>query len=372
MVQSQGMAGLYVHIPFCSIKCYYCDFTAFAGQGRQTARYLESLEVEARNAPRLEFKTLYIGGGTPSELQAPDLRGLFSRLKNGLGNWPVWEEATFEANPESLSVEKIRILRDNGITRVSLGLQTTDNDILQRIGRKHTFEQFLEVFSNARGAGFDVNVDLIFGLPGQSVLSLETSLQAVLDLEPEHLSVYGLQVEYRTLFNKRGVDPDEDEGREMFELVLEKTARAGYRHYEISNFSKPGKQSKHNLLYWTGKEYVGLGCGAASFVGGERWSNEDRLKPYCDGILSGAGAKAEAERLAGKEACGERLLLGLRLPAGMALDREAEETFAGEWRELETQGLVERRGPSVRLTREGLFLSNRVFQKFVAPFEVPA
>lgn len=366
------MTGLYVHIPFCSIKCYYCDFTAFAGQGRQAARYLEALEAEARTAPRLEFKTLYIGGGTPSELTAPDLRGLFSSLKNGLGNWPAWEEATFEANPESLDEEKIRILKDNGITRISLGLQTTDNDILARIGRKHTNEQFRDVYGKARNAGFSVNVDLMFGLPGQTLASLETSLQAVLDLEPDHLSVYGLQVEDRTLFSKRGVEPDEDEGREMFELVLEKTAQAGLIHYEISNFSKPGKQSRHNLIYWTGGEFMGLGCGAASFVGGERWSNEDRLKPYCDAVLSGAGAKAETERLQGKELCGERLLLGLRLPEGMTLDREAEEAFAGEWRQLQREGLIERRGPLVRLTREGLFLSNRVFQKFVAPFEVPA
>ncbi len=372
MVQSQGMTGLYVHIPFCSIKCYYCDFTAFAGQGRQTARYLEALEVEFQRAPPLDFKTLYIGGGTPSELKAPELRGLFTRLKNGLGNWPVWEEATFEANPESLNLEKIGILEENGINRVSLGLQTTDNEILERIGRKHTYEQFGDIYGKAREAGFSVNVDLMFSLPGQTLSSLESSLDAVLALDPDHLSVYGLQVEDQTLFNKRGVDPDEDEGREMFELVLNKTALAGYNHYEISNFSKPGKQSRHNLLYWTGGEYLGLGCGAASFIGGERWSNEDRLKPYCDGILSGAGAKAETERLAGRELCGERLLLGLRLPAGMTLDREAADSFAGEWRELEMQGLIERRGPLVRLTREGLFLSNRVFQKFVAPFEVPA
>lgn len=366
------MPGLYVHIPFCSIKCYYCDFTAFAGQGRRVGRYLEALKAEARGAPKLGFETLYIGGGTPSELSAGEIWGLFRALKEGLGGLPAWTEATFEANPESLNEEKITILKDNGITRVSLGLQTTDNGLLKNIGRKHGYEQFLGVYGLARSAGLAVNVDLMYGLPGQSISSLEAGLDAVLALRPDHLSLYGLQVEDRTLFARRGVEADEDTGRVMFELALDRIERAGLRHYEISNFARPGRQSRHNLLYWTGGEYVGLGCGAASFVGGDRWSNVDRLGAYCDAALTGESPRAGSERLEGKELCGERLMLGLRTTGGTAVGPEAEHFFARDWVELEAQGLIEKQGPVARLTRSGIFLANRVFERFVTPFEAAA
>lgn len=361
--------GLYVHIPFCSIKCYYCDFTAFAGQGRQVARYLEALKAEARlTAPRTPT-TLYIGGGTPSELSAPEISGLLSLVR---GAYPgaAFTESTFEANPESLSAEKLRVLADGGVDRLSLGLQTADDQLLKSIGRRHAWDDFLRIYRQARGTkAFALSVDLMYGLPDQDLASFLSSLDSVLELEPEHLSVYGLHVEDRTLFAKRCVEPEEGLGREMFEACLERLAAAGYNHYEISNFSRPGHESRHNMNYWENGDYIGLGCGAATYLDGERSTNIDVLIPYMDKVFSGVSASAGAERLTGKEKLGENVLLGLRLLRGMELGLQETSAFAHELRSLSRRGLIERVGPLARLTREGVFLYNQAAAEFVAPFD---
>ena len=364
---SLAPARLYLHVPFCSIKCFYCDFTAFSGQGRSIARYLKALESEWNLHPGMDFSTLYIGGGTPSELSAGQLNELMEMVRRRAPGG--FQEATCEANPESLTLEKLKVLRQAGATRLSLGLQTTNDGLLKAIGRRHSFKEFRSIYRAARRlGGLALSIDLMYGLPGQSPESHEKSLDDVLALEPEHVSLYGLQVEDRTLFAKREVEPDEDLGRRMFESSIERLRRAGYHHYEISNFARPGFESVHNAIYWNNGEYLGLGCGAASYLDGERSVNADRLPDYLRLAESGRNPAASMERLTGREKLGEQAFLGLRLVDGFKRAPELKSAFAAEWRRLSDQGLVELKGPLARLTQDGLFVANQVFQNFVAPF----
>ncbi len=368
-VQDFPRLGLYVHIPFCSIKCYYCDFAAFSGQNAIARRYLRALETEAGLYKGRRPETLYVGGGTPSELSAPELRELFALIGRCFPD-VRFQESTFEANPESLDEEKLSVLREAGVTRLSLGLQTADDALLKSIGRRHTAEDFRRVYRAARAvAGLAVSVDLMYGLPGQTLEGCLKSLDDVLALSPEHVSLYGLQVEDRTLYGKRDVEPDEALCREMFEASLDRLRAAGLRHYEISNFARPGRESLHNRIYWQDGDYIGLGCSAASYLAGERWSNADRLTVYCDAVEAGRSPAAQRERLQGREKLGERAFLGLRLVEGFVPGRELEEAFAPQWARLAARGLVERRGAVVKLTREGVFLANQAFSEFVPPFD---
>jgi oxygen-independent coproporphyrinogen III oxidase len=345
------------------VKCFYCDFTSFSGQKAQVERYLSALEAEARRYHDRKPETLYVGGGTPTELSAAQLERLFKLTGTR------YAETTVEANPESLSPELLAVLKKNGTTRLSLGLQTTDDALLKAIGRRHTAADFERVYEHARGlGGMALNVDLMFGLPDQTLESFRSSLDFVLKLEPEHLSVYGLQVEDRTLFGRRGVESPQELGREMFELCLDRLASAGYRHYEISNFARPGHESRHNLNYWTDGEYIGLGVGAASHLDGERWTNVDKLKDYCEKASAGEPPRAESERLDGKAKLGEKVLLNFRRIDGFDLDDETERAFAAELEGLEKRGLIRRSGRRAQLTREGVFLANQVAMEFVAPF----
>ncbi|MBI4346764.1 MAG: radical SAM family heme chaperone HemW [Elusimicrobia bacterium] len=356
------MRGLYVHIPFCAVKCFYCDFTAFSGQRAQVARYLRALRSEAERHRGLAFDTLYVGGGTPSELAEAEIRELFGSLPG------PYREATFEANPESLDAGKRRALRDCGATRLSLGLQTADDRLLSAIGRKHTWDDFRRVYEACAADGFSVNVDLMYALPGQTLEQSDRSVDAVLALRPDHVSLYGLQVEDRTLFGKREVEVDEDLARAMFESALDRLAAGGLEHYEVSNFARPGRQSIHNRIYWRNGEYLGLGCGASSYLSGERLANLDRLEKYCSAVEEGRSPAAESERLEGRRALGETALLGLRLLEGLAWTPELEAAFPEERRHIEAQGWARLHAGRLRLTREGVFLANRAFAEFVAPF----
>jgi oxygen-independent coproporphyrinogen-3 oxidase len=363
------LSGLYVHIPFCSVKCFYCDFAAYSGQKKQVERYLAALETEAALLPPRVPKTLYVGGGTPSELEAPQIADLFTRLRRAYGGAP-WTESTFEGNPESLDQEKLDVLAKAGVTRLSIGLQTADDGLLKAVGRKHSAADFENVFRMARKAGIpSLSVDLMFGLPGQSLASLAETLAFTLALAPEHVSIYGLQVEDRTLFAKRGVEEDSELGRAMYELVLARLDGAGLEHYEISNFARPGHRSAHNLNYWARGEYLGLGCSAASFLGGVRTSNEERLLPYIEAVEAGRRATVEAESPSGRELLGEEAFLGLRLVEGFTPSPSLKKQFAGEWALLLAKGLVEEKDGRWRLSASGLFVANDVFKAFVPPYD---
>jgi oxygen-independent coproporphyrinogen-3 oxidase len=363
------VTGLYVHIPFCSVKCFYCDFAAFSGQKKQIERYLAALEAEAALLPPRRPETLYVGGGTPSELDAAQCAALFERLRRAYPDARL-AESTFEGNPESLDAEKLAVLARAGVTRLSIGLQTADDELLRSVGRRHTAADFARVFRLARAAGIPaLSVDLMHGLPGQSLDSLRATLDFVLALGPEHVSLYGLQVEDRTLFAKRGVETDEDLGREMYELAIAALARAGLEHYEISNWAKPGHRSLHNANYWRRGDYLGLGCSAASFLGGVRSSNAEKLAPYLAAVESGRRATDETEAPTGLEALGEEAFLGLRLIEGFEPSAALRAAFAGPWAVLKARGLAREDGDFWRLTADGVFVGNDVFKEFVPPFQ---
>lgn len=351
------------------MKCFYCDFAAYSGQNKLADRYLAALEAEATLHPAMVPETLYVGGGTPSELTAPQIADLFARLRRAYPR-SRFVESTFEGNPESLDAEKLATLAREGVTRLSIGLQTADDALLPAIGRRHTAADFTAMFKAARAAGIPaLSVDLMFGLPGQTVDSLRRTLDHVLALAPEHVSLYGLQVEDRTLFAKRGVEEDSDLGREMFDLSMDALAAAGLEQYEISNYARPGHRSAHNINYWTRGEYVGLGASAASYYAGTRSSNEDRLGKYLDGIEAGGRALSESETPAGREAIGEEALLGLRLVEGFKPSDALRAAFAPEWSVLKARGLAREKHGLWMLTREGIFLGNEAFRLFVPPFD---
>lgn len=350
------------------MKCFYCDFAAFSGQKKQVDRYLAALSSEAALRAPHAPDTLYVGGGTPSELSAGQIDDLFTRLRRA---YPAarFVETTFEGNPESLDEEKLAVLARCGVTRLSIGLQTADDALLKAVGRRHTAADFARRLLAARAAGIPaLCVDLMYGLPGQTLDGLRATLDFVLPLAPEHISLYGLQVEDRTLFAKRGVEEDQDRGREMYQLAIEALGRAGLEHYEISNFARRGHRSRHNLNYWDRGEYMGLGCSSASFLGGTRSSNEEKIVAYIEAVESGRRPIVESETPKGLEALGEEAFLGLRLLEGFVPSKQAREAFAGPWAALKSRGLAREDGLRWRLTGEGVFLANDVFKEFVAPF----
>lgn len=374
------MSGLYIHIPFCSVKCRFCDFTAFSGQKRSVARYLCALEREASLSPHpvalSPGSTLYIGGGTPSELAADELSRLLAWIDRTWGGGPAFAESTFEANPESLTDEKLGILGDWGLTRVSLGLQAAQDRLLQGLGRQHDLPGFLKVYDQARRRVREANIDLMFALPGQTAADWRETLDLVVALAPDHVSLYGLRVEERTVFSKLGIVSDEDLGAGMYEEAVDRMIAAGYRHYEISNFARPGRESRHNLGYWSDAPYLGLGCGATSYLGGERRTNEARIEDYCRAVEAGRAPMASSERLTGKARLGEAILLGLRKVGGLDLTPEMIRDFRGSFERLRAAGLLELTpdpaprapGARARLSRRGLLLANQAFLEFVEPF----
>ena len=362
--------GLYIHIPFCKQKCGYCDFASFAGIENQIDAYLNALEKEAALYGEVCFDTLYIGGGTPSLLSLAQLKKLFQIISAKWGEVGTFTESTVEANPESLTEEKINFLKSAGVNRLSIGLQSFSDDILKRIGRIHTTEMFEQAYQSARLAGFNnINVDLIAGLPEQNEKQFVGGLKKLIALRPEHISVYALQVEEGTPFYRTGITADEDLVRKEWEQAHFLLAEKGYTHYEISNFARAGFESKHNLNYWNNGEYVGLGSAAASYQNGTRRNNISSVAAYIACVQSGKSPTEFAEHLTGKAAAGEQIMLGLRKLGGVRLSAEQQGLFAREIGDLCVRGLVEQNGDLLKLTFEGMFLANQAFVEFVGPFD---
>ena len=362
--------GLYIHLPFCKQKCKYCDFASFAGQENLVEPYLDALSKEAARSPVKNFQTLYVGGGTPSLLSADQLAALCQVIVQNFGPIAAFSESTLEANPESLTPQKIAVLREFGFNRLSLGLQSFNDAELKTIGRVHNAATFLKAYQTAHQGGFtNINVDLIAGLPGQTLDSFLHSLAQVVSLSPEHLSVYGLQVEENTPLFESGFVCDQLLMRRMLEQTHWRLEQAGYHHYEISNFAKSGREARHNTLYWHNGPYVGLGSSAASYTGGVRRQNTPSVSDYTRCMAEGKSPVVFSERLAGKAREGESVLLGLRLLDGLTLSSRQERFFGKEIEKHIPNGLLERAGKKVKLTFEGLFLANEVICSFVAPFE---
>lgn len=364
------MTGLYIHLPFCKQKCNYCDFASFAGRELFIDDYLRALAQEAAQCAVRRFDTLYVGGGTPSLLSEKQLRALVYLLEKNFGPVTAYAESTFEANPESLTLEKLRILKNAGFNRLSLGLQSLNDAELKTLGRVHDVQTFFKTYENARKTGFDnLNVDLIAGLPRQELAAFLANLQGVRALDPEHISVYGLQIEEETPFFERGIVCDQPLMRRMLEETHARLEEAGYHHYEISNFAKPGREAVHNTHYWREGEYVGLGSAAASYRDGVRSQHTPDLREYIRRINAKETPVVFSEKLEGREKAGERLMLALRQLDGTELTAQDEKWFGAEIEKHVRGGLLTRENNKIKLTFEGLFLANEVFCSFVAPFE---
>lgn len=362
--------GLYIHIPFCKQKCNYCDFASFAGQENQIDAYLGALAHEASLYKGIGCKTLYVGGGTPSLLAVHQLNRLAKIVRKNFTPVAEFTESTFEANPESLTPQKIAALRALGFNRLSLGLQSFHDEELKTLGRVHNVEQFLTAYNAARAGGFDnINVDLIAGLPGQSCADFKDSVTKLLALAPEHISVYGLQIEEGTPFFAQGVECDQDQMRQMLEDTHDALTAAGYHHYEISNYARPGKEAQHNTNYWQNGEYLGLGSSAASYRNGTRRQNVSALAEYIFCMENGKSPLAFEEHLTDKAHEGEKLMLAFRQLDGVEVTPQQQALFGAAIEKHIQNGLLSRVDKKVKLTREGVQLANEVFRSFVAPFE---
>ena len=363
------MQGLYIHIPFCISKCVYCDFASFAGIKNLRLPYLQALKTEL-NLQKKHYKnfvpkTLYIGGGTPSFLTTAQIKFLFESIYSCFKNF---EEITFEANPESLTLTKIKLLKNLGVTRISLGLQSTFNKHLKTLFRAHNFETFLHAYTQTKKYFNNINVDLIAGLPGQTLAEFKESAEALIKLKPQHISVYGLQVEEGTPLYKSGYVCDDNLCRKMLESAENILSKYGFVHYEISNFSLPKYESKHNINYWFNGEYLGCGLAAASYINGVRFQNTSNVKEYIKSAKQNKIPCVFEEKLEGKAKVGEEILLRFRLLKGFKPTQKMLKYFGKEFKILINKKLIVQDGKLLRLSEEGKYFANTVFKYFVEPF----
>ncbi|MDD5491593.1 MAG: radical SAM family heme chaperone HemW [bacterium] len=371
--------GLYLHFPFCQQKCNYCDFNSYAGMNHLLPKYLSALtqELFMYKVHVSVVDTIYIGGGTPSLLAINDITRLFDSIRR---NFYVADRAeiTMETNPGSCTLEKLKVIKMNGVNRLSIGLQTFNNESLKKLGRIHTVEDFISTFQYARQAGFtNINVDLIYGLPWQTGEEWQDTLAGVLEVDPEHISLYSLTIEEGTPFGQdlkagRIKKIDEELEAEMYENAVKLLKANGYEHYEISNFAKPGKRCRHNQIYWRNEEYVGLGAGATSYMGRVRYTNVKEIPQYIEKVFGNDYATSEKEALKLNKIIGETIMLNLRLLDGFKMDdlqkrfkTNIDQLYGPTIKILSNQGLLKEEEGMVKLTDHGLMIANQVFQRFV-------
>ena len=366
----------YVHIPFCTQICYYCDFSKVFIKNQPVDSYLEHLLEEFRSYDIQKLSTLYIGGGTPTALSAPQLEVLLKGLTKNL-DLSALEELTIEANPGDLDADKIAVLKNSAVNRVSLGVQTFDDKMLKKIGRSHLEKDIYENIDRLKLAGFDnISIDLIYALPGQTMEQVKENVAKAIGLDIPHMSLYSLILENHTVFMNRMRRgklplPKEELEAEMFEYIIAELERAGFEHYEISNFSKIGFESRHNLMYWNNAEYYGIGAGASGYVNGIRYKNHGPIRHYLSAVEEG-NARITEEHLSQKEQMEEEMFLGLRKKSGVSMARFEEKfgrSFDGLYgeivRDLVQQGLMQIEGDRVRMTKRGLFLGDTVAERFI-------
>ena len=383
--------GLYIHIPFCKQKCSYCDFCSYANKESFIKRYIQCVLkeiIEVGNNNKIDFengkddlfsvKTIYIGGGTPSLIESKYIVQTIEEIKS---NFELDENAeiTIEVNPGTVTLEKLEDYNKAGINRLSIGLQSTHEHLLKEIGRIHTYLDFLDTFRFAREAGFEnINVDLMIGLPNQTLAEVQDSIEEIVSMEPEHISVYSLILEEGTpLFKKveEGLElPDEELERKMYWTVKRILETNGYNHYEISNFAKQGYESKHNLDCWNQKEYIGFGVAAHSYTNGIRYSNIENLEQY---IKNYEEDKTEEnlvfhEKQDMETMQKEYMLLGLRKIDGVSIQKFKIKFVANpvflyhdKLEKLVNEELVEIDGDQIKLTNKGLDLANIVWEEFI-------
>ena len=368
------MAGIYIHIPFCKRRCIYCDFFSTT-QSEKKAEYVHALvrELEIRKdyLDNEEIETIYLGGGTPSQLSQEELEEIFAHIYKVYKITPD-AEITLEANPDDLTPEYVSMLRTLPINRISMGIQTFQEETLKLLHRRHTAQQAIEAFKRCREAGFqNISIDLMYGLPGETLETWEQDLQQAIDLHPEHISAYHLIYEEDTaLWNLREQNKVEEAEEELsltlFKTLIERLTKAGYQHYEISNFCLPGLHSRHNSSYWTGKKYLGCGPSAHSFDGTSRQWNVSSLEKYLEGIRTGQ-LDFEIEDLDLYTRYNDFVITSIRTCWGMPLSQlrttygENLYNYCLRMAKLHIQqGVLEIKEDTLKLTSEGIFISDGI------------
>lgn len=368
----------YIHIPFCEHICHYCDFNKVFLEGQPVNEYLISLgqEMKHRVSASEKLDTIFVGGGTPTSLDASQLDTLCESITTHL---PFENgEFTFEANPGDLTQDKLRVLKDHGVNRLSFGVQSFNDDLLKGIGRTHKSKDVYTSVENAQKVGFsNISIDLIYSLPRQTEEDFQDTLTKALDLDLPHYSAYSLIVEPKTVFynlmrkGKLSL-PSQDQEAAMYEILIETMEKYGINQYEISNFAKPGFESKHNLVYWDNNEYYGLGAGAHGYINGVRYSNYGPLKKYMDPISEGSLPTIQEHGVTKAEMMEEEMFLGLRKVEGVSkttfqqkFGSSIESVFGPSIEEMEKRGLLSVNEERIALTKQGRFLGNEVFQSFL-------
>ena len=373
--------GLYVHIPFCVKKCGYCDFLSWCGTSEEKETYVQALlkEIESYRefARGYRVSTVFVGGGTPSVLEAGQMEGVLGNIQE------VFElekkpEITLEMNPGTVTEEKLQCYKENGVNRLSIGLQSVKNEKLEVLGRIHSYEEFLESYELARKAGFtNISVDLISSIPGQKLEEWKEELAALSALSPEHISVYQLIIEAETPFYEKYAEheellPDEEESREIYLWTGSFLKEQGYEQYEISNYAKPGKESRHNLKYWERGDYLGLGLGAASMVRNIRMSNTKDMKAYLERCGQPKTMREDVQFLEEARQMEEFMFLGLRKTRGVSrkefrriFGQEMDMVYEKALHKCLENGMLKEHKDRVYLSEEGVLLSNAVLSEFL-------
>jgi putative oxygen-independent coproporphyrinogen III oxidase len=383
MIQRQETPqAVYIHIPFCTNKCHYCDFNSYILKGQPVMDYLDALEREMEQTVRLlppgQIETIFVGGGTPTVLLPDQMESFLKRVRTYFPDKSAQLEFTMEANPGTTDLEKLQAMKEGGVNRISFGVQSFDNALLEGIGRIHNTDDVYRSIENARQVGFfNLSIDLMFGLPKQTIATMNDSIDKALELGLPHYSIYGLKVEEHTLFHnlyeKNQLPlPDEDDELEMFLLIMKRLKAAGYGQYEISNFAKPGAESRHNSMYWLNRSYYGLGAGAHGYMHGKRHINVKGVQAYIDATSQGRPLLEENE-VSLQEAIEDFMMVGLRLLRGVKrvdfqrqFGLELDLIFGSQIEKLLSQKLLESTGEGYCLTEQGILLGNDVFGEFIS------
>lgn len=376
-MENKKELSLYIHIPFCKQKCFYCDFPSYASIDYLRKDYVKALckEIEEK-AINYKIKSIFIGGGTPSYLETKEIDKLLKTiskldLEEGM-------EFTMECNPGALEEEKLKTMIEGGVNRISMGLQAVQNSLLKDIGRIHTFKEFTENFNLARKVGFkNINVDLMFGLPNQSFDEWKESLETIASLNPEHISAYSLIVEEGTAFYKlweknKLILPSEEDERRMYSETKEILKAKGYHQYEISNYSKEGYECYHNKVYWKSMNYLGLGSASTSFIDGKRIKNIENVKAYIDGIMDDKSIVLEENENSKEDNIEEFIFMGLRMIEGISKEEfkkrfglDVYEIYSKEIKKNIENGLLLDVDDRLRLSEKGIEFSNLVMSDFI-------
>lgn len=379
MITKNNEIGIYVHIPFCKKKCDYCDFISYCDKGMLISDYIESVikEIESQNI-QSKITTVYIGGGTPSYIDSKYIIKILEKIKEK--NISEDAEITIEVNPGTVTEEKLKDYINCGINRLSIGLQSTKDEILKEIGRIHEYADFLNTYNMAKKIGFNnMNVDLMIGLPNQKIIDIKESLEKILELNPNHISVYSLILEEGTSLFKKVEDgvlkiPDEELERNMYWYVKNTLELNGYKHYEISNFAKEGYESKHNLNCWNQKEYIGIGCAAHSYKNITRYSNTENIEEYINNIHKKCFEKNRIihEVQTEEDARKEFMLLGLRKVDGVKINEFKNKfgdnpiyLYRNQLDKLSKENLIIVDNDNIRLSNRGIDLANLVWEEFI-------